>query len=242
MAAEATLHLSSTDVPLVYFDMDAGTLGAIKKFPAFADWALAVPSHPEFRVTKVEVENVRWIGQRVDGVRAKVDVQSTSGQVVTQVVDTPEHKELAVVLPVLRRPGGQFLFLERSTFVTPGRRSLVALQGHVAGPRDVVLRDTAALEAIGLHPSPADITPLSPKAFHCSTDGSAEAVRFFCWTIGDRPMTHFPAPYGNHQFVLVGEAEVEEQVFGHAAGKGELRITDANTVLALALYRKLQRG
>ena len=66
---------------------------------------------------------------------------------------------------------GHFLFNEIQSLANVGATCYTALEGTVTASKEVTLKDAAVLEGMGLTPGPGDITPLSPKAYHCSTEG-----------------------------------------------------------------------
>lgn len=234
------VFIAGTEVPLSYYDMDPQTLRAIKKYPAFAEWASSFKKTNEFAITAVNIQNVEWIGKRIDGVTASVEMQSSSGQKLTQTMSTPEATVTALVLPVVQSEEGHFLLNELPSLANIGTRCYAGLRGTISAAKEVVLDDAAVLEGLGFTPTAADITPLSSKTYRCNTEGSSEMVRFFVWNISQLPATSsLPLAHHNGTLFLTTQSAVLDPPSKKTI---PLSIVDANTVLALSLWRKMQQA
>jgi hypothetical protein len=232
--------IAGNEVPLTYYDMDPQTLRQIKKYPPFAEWVGSFKKTKEFSINSVDIQTVEWIGKRIDGLTAAVELQSCTGEKMVQTMATNSGATVAVVLPVIQTEEGHFLFNEIQSLANVGATCYTALEGTVTASKEVTLKDAAVLEGMGLTPGPGDITPLSPKAYHCSTEGSTEMVKFYVWHIPRIPPASGLASglsHANGKLIVAKKSAVMDPPSKKAM---PLPIIDANTVLALNLYQKMQ--
>lgn len=235
MADAFYVSVGGSEVPLSYYDMDPSILKNVKKFPAFAQWVSSFKAHQEFSITKIEIQNIEWVGKRINGVKACIELTTASGEKTIQTMTTSEKEDVAMVLPMTA--DGHLLLYKRETLATLGQPTYTALTGCVSASGEVTINDAQALEVLGLTPSAADIMPLSDKAYHCSTGGSTDTLKYFAWNIATPPASSLPLAHGNGSFALVDQSVIEQMFSGPAPGKGD-RITDVNTIIALSLARK----
>uniref|UniRef100_A0A7S1N3P7 Uncharacterized protein n=1 Tax=Eutreptiella gymnastica TaxID=73025 RepID=A0A7S1N3P7_9EUGL len=221
------ISIGNNDVPLSYFDEDPAKLKAVKKFPPFATWASSFQAHPEFSITKVDIQNIDWVGKRINGVKASVELTSSTGQKTVQSVATSEvAAETAVVLPVTAE--GHVLLNKYMSLATLGKPTLQALYGTVSASGEVSLDNATALESLGLTVSADSLTPLSDKFFSCSTDGSTEKIKLYRWAIPHPSGSPLPLKHGDGELVLIDAGTLEDKMS---------TIMDTNSVLVLALHQ-----
>jgi hypothetical protein len=240
--------VAGDQVPLSCYDTSTDTIALIKAFRPFADWLLSFKGNKEFTCLRINIQNIDWIGSRIEGVKAEMEVRTHSGIKLKQSIYASSSGMLlptACILPVIVLQEQQYVLLcHRLSLANLSINTLSPLYGTVAASGEIQFNDWEALAGAGVHISRQTLESLikDDQPYHCSTDGSMENVKFFIWrgTSSNVSPKQFPLATANATYSLVKMSDIELLLFGPASKKGGLNIRDTNLILAILLLKKLQ--
>eukprot|EP01006_Ploeotia_vitrea_P019247 TRINITY_DN51415_c0_g1_i1.p1 TRINITY_DN51415_c0_g1~~TRINITY_DN51415_c0_g1_i1.p1 ORF type:complete len:234 (-),score=12.31 TRINITY_DN51415_c0_g1_i1:769-1470(-) len=225
---EHTVTVGGAEVPLTYYDMDASVLKNVKKFGPFAEWLQKTKPSKEFSIEKIHIQNIDWVGKRVEGITVQVNLKSNTGQESQQNYFSFSYDTTptTVVLPVLTRVDTEYVLLSKKMPLPLLDTQFVSAMSGQIQSGELQCRNKDFLMDKGVNIRASDLVPLSERTFHSSVDGSSETVKFAFCQLPTFLYDKFPMIAADaEQFLLCPIADLLQKPFA-----------DARTVLALQLY------